>query len=84
MKTLILFASLMFGMMPNSIDAVNHYVHNHHVEHAQQNGTTVYVTRTGTKFHKKTCFHIEGRQTFSMSRSTAVSNGYSACKHCKP
>lgn len=84
MKTLILLVSLMFGMMPNTIDTINGSSHNHNVASIQQSESIVYVTRTGTKFHKSGCFHIEGRQTFSMSRSTAVKNGYGACKHCKP
>lgn len=84
MKTLVLFISLMFGMMPNSIDEINGTCNNHGVETVNHSDYTVYVTRTGTKFHKRSCFHIDGRQTFSMSRSTAVKNGYGACKHCKP
>lgn len=74
----------MFGMMPNSIEAVNGSAHGYESAHVQQKEATVYVTRTGTKFHKGSCFHISGRQTFSMSRSAAVKQGYGACKHCKP
>lgn len=84
MKTIILFTSLMFGLVPNSIEAFNSTVHNHYAESVQQNEATVYVTKTGTKFHKSSCFHVKGRQPSSMSRTKAVQKGYEACKHCKP
>lgn len=84
MKTLFLFVGLMFGLMPNSNSAIGSTTHSCDVEYIQQTETTVYVTRTGKKFHKSTCFHISNRQTSSMSRSNAVKHGYEACKHCKP
>jgi len=43
----------------------------------------VYVTNTGTKYHKGSCHHLR-KSKIRMSKSDAVRKGYEACKHCKP
>lgn len=44
----------------------------------------VYVTRTGKSFHRSSCRSTSGKDTTTMSRSTAEAAGYSPCKNCKP
>jgi hypothetical protein len=44
---------------------------------------TVYVTKTGTKYHKKDCFHLKESKK-AVEYAQAVSASYLPCKHCKP
>jgi hypothetical protein len=44
---------------------------------------TVYITPSGSKYHTKDCRTIKDTST-AISRSDAESQGYSACKICKP
>lgn len=43
---------------------------------------TVYTTKTGSKYHKPSCFHIKNRKTISMSLSDAEVQGYFPCSDC--
>jgi len=46
-------------------------------------GETVYVTRTGMKFHRSGCQYLrEGHER--MSRDEAVARGYAPCSVCQP
>ena len=47
--------------------------------HAQ----SVYVTKTGTKYHKESCFHLKDSKKEIEFKKVKTLN-YSACKHCKP
>lgn len=42
---------------------------------------TVYITRTGEKYHKEGCFHLR-KSKFGISIDKAVEQGYEPCKHC--
>ena len=42
---------------------------------------TVYVTRTGAKYHRPTCSSLKYSRR-AMTRSEAIAAGYSACKRC--
>lgn len=42
----------------------------------------VYVTRTGSKYHKAGCFYL--KSSYEMSRSEAIAAGYTPCSRCKP
>lgn len=42
----------------------------------------VYVTKTGSKYHKANCFHIKGRKTKTITLSNAQKEGFTACKDC--
>lgn len=42
---------------------------------------TVYITRTGEKYHKDGCFHLR-KSKFGISLEEAVEQGYGPCKHC--
>lgn len=44
---------------------------------------TVYVTNTGTKYHKSTCRHL-AKSKIAMKKSEAIKKGYTACTVCKP
>ena len=44
---------------------------------------TVYITHTGTKYHRGTCRHL-AQSGIPISRSEAVARGYESCKVCKP
>lgn len=45
---------------------------------------TVYITKTGTKYHRAACYHISGKPSVSVSLTEAVSLGYDPCKTCRP
>lgn len=42
---------------------------------------TVYITRTGEKYHKEGCFHLR-KSKFGISLDKALEQGYGPCKHC--
>jgi hypothetical protein len=44
----------------------------------------VYITKSGTKFHRSTCRTIKKSKKIEISRQDAVKKGYAACKVCKP
>ena len=44
---------------------------------------TVYITKTGKKYHRPTCRYLS-RSKISTSLKDAKANGYSACSVCKP
>lgn len=43
---------------------------------------TVYITRSGERYHKQNCYHIKNRTVTAISLSDAVEDGYTACKSC--
>jgi len=45
--------------------------------------TTVYITKTGTKYHKSGCRYLSKSKT-SISKKEAIANNYTACSVCKP
>lgn len=42
---------------------------------------TVYVTRTGAKYHQRSCSYLRNSRR-AMSRSEAITAGYTPCKRC--
>lgn len=44
---------------------------------------TVYITDTGEKYHRGTCRYLRYSK-YAISKSDAISQGYTACKVCKP
>jgi hypothetical protein len=44
---------------------------------------TVYVTRTGKKYHRATCRYLS-RSKIPTTLKDARANGYTACSVCKP
>ena len=45
---------------------------------------TVFVTKSGKKYHRSGCCHLSGRETLSLSPDDARSAGYEPCKSCLP
>ncbi len=43
---------------------------------------TVYITRSGERYHKQNCYHIKNRTASTLSVSEAIKEGYTACKSC--
>lgn len=50
---------------------------------ADNRNTTVYVTATGTKYHRKSCSYLSN-SCYSRTLEEAVQSGYTACSRCKP
>lgn len=44
---------------------------------------TVYITNTGTKYHKSTCRHL-AKSKIAIKKTEAIKKGYTACSVCKP
>ncbi|MDY3980118.1 hypothetical protein ACTQZK_09075 [Paraeggerthella sp. LCP19S3_G8] len=44
---------------------------------------TVYITKTGEKFHRDGCQYLKKSQ-IPISRSNAIAQGYGACSKCNP
>lgn len=43
---------------------------------------TVYITKTGDKYHKPNCFYIRGRKALTITLSEAENQGYLPCSAC--
>lgn len=43
----------------------------------------VYITNTGKRYHKASCFHLRLSKT-KTNLQEAIKNGYTPCKHCLP
>lgn len=46
-------------------------------------GQTVYVTKTGKKYHKVTCSYLS-KSAYSLDLKDAVDQGYTPCSRCNP
>ena len=49
---------------------------------ASEQQETVYITKSGKKYHKSDCFYISGRDTTSVTVEEAEQQGYSPCSVC--
>jgi len=49
----------------------------------EQATETVYVTRTGSKYHRDGCRYLS-QSKIPMTKQAAIANGYSACSVCRP
>ena len=52
-------------------------------QQTDQQTKTVYVTKTGSKYHAAGCRHLSKSQ-IPMSLSDAIASGYSPCSVCRP
>jgi hypothetical protein len=43
---------------------------------------TVFVTKSGTKYHTENCQHLKSK--ISIQKSEAIKKGYTPCQTCKP
>lgn len=46
------------------------------------NSGTVYITKTGDKYHKLNCYYIKDRKSIRVTLSEAENQGYSPCSVC--
>ena len=53
------------------------------VAHVHPVQEVVYVTKTGTKYHRGSCHHLK-KSKIKTTKADARSAGYTACKVCKP
>ncbi len=53
------------------------------VKKPSSSGGTVYVTRTGDKYHRGSCRYLR-QSKIAISKSEAKKQGYTPCKVCKP
>lgn len=44
---------------------------------------TVYITKTGTKYHSSGCSYLK-KSKISISKDSAIAQGYTACSRCNP
>ena len=44
---------------------------------------TVYITKTGAKYHAKGCRYLK-QSSSAIKKNSAVSQGYTPCKVCRP
>lgn len=49
----------------------------------KQNGATVYITNTGSKYHRSGCQYLR-KSKIAISKSNAQSQGYTPCSRCHP
>lgn len=50
--------------------------------YADNRSATVYITNTGTKYHKSGCSYL--KSSHAVTLEYAITNGYSACSRCHP
>lgn len=53
-------------------------------DEVMEESDTVYVTSSGSCYHKSSCSTIKNSKKKAISRSSAKSQGYSRCSVCKP
>ena len=51
--------------------------------HVASKSVTVYVTKTGKKYHLGTCSYLR-QSKIKIDQDDAISQGYTACSRCKP
>ena len=50
---------------------------------ASKDSYTVYITRTGSKYHRDGCQYLRSSK-IEIDKKEAIENGYTACSKCKP
>jgi hypothetical protein len=53
------------------------------VAEPQRKDYTVYITRTGERYHRGSCHHLR-RSKIAIKKSEAIAQGYTPCKVCRP
>jgi len=81
MRTRILYLFLVFGLLLPAASDVQGRAAAYTV--AEQKDATVYITKSGEKYHKTGCKYLKKSQ-IKTTKKDAVKNGYGACKVCKP
>lgn len=52
--------------------------------HPAQITSTVYITRSGSCYHRQNCYQITGREVTAIDLDEAAKMGYEPCKTCQP
>jgi Tfp pilus assembly protein FimT len=76
-RVLVLLALLLSFAIPSALAHVAHQ----DTTAVQTKDCTVYVTKTGHKYHRAGCQYLKS-SAIKMSRSEAIKNGYTPCKRC--
>ena len=53
------------------------------VKTKSKSSATVYITKTGTKYHCDGCSYLS-KSKIAISKTEAKAKGYTACSKCKP
>ena len=81
MRKRILYLFLVFGLLLPAASDVQGRANAYTT--AEQKDATVYITKSGEKYHKAGCQYLKKSQ-IKTTKKEAVKNGYGACKVCKP
>ena len=52
-------------------------------EQLDTNAETVYITKTGSKYHRGNCGYLKKSKT-AILKSKAIERGFEGCSRCKP
>ena len=77
MRARILYLVLVFGLLLPAVSDVQGGVATYTV--TEQKDTTVYITKSGDKYHKAGCRYLSKSQ-IKTTKKEVVKNGYGACK----
>jgi hypothetical protein len=55
----------------------------HKIAHTETRQTTVYITKTGSKYHSGDCSYLR-QSKIKTTKKEAEANRYTACSRCKP
>ena len=67
----------------NEIDDSNSHYSEERTDSSTEVDTTVYVTHSGTKYHRSSCNYLSDSK-HEMSLNKAISKGYTPCSRCDP
>lgn len=73
----LLFCSLLMVSPSQEVFAQNQ------AQKEQKKETTVYITKTGAKYHRGSCSYLR-KSKIAISKKDAIANGYDACSRCTP
>lgn len=92
--SIILFVAAVFTLMisihifndqRDTIESVTGtYISSSASSQLQQQSESVFVTKTGEKYHRADCYHIRDSETIELTISEAETAGYKPCKDCFP
>ena len=84
MKRLLILTILLFSLVP-AVNSVGQVASSYRAPAAtvETRDETVYITRTGKKFHRGDCRYLS-QSKIAIKRKAAIAQGYEACKVCRP
>lgn len=84
-KLFLIFAFLLISLGTTSgigYETSNNFANERFNTQKNKIEKTVYITKTGKKFHCQNCYHL--KSCISIDKSEAIRLGYTPCKICKP